>query len=345
MPETFKTGIITIMYKNKGNTEDLKNWRPISLLNVDYKIFTKIFKNRLKQNANLLINNLQSCAPGERSILDNALNLNAIQEYAKSENIKTLFIAIDQEKAFDRLEHNYIISVFKKYKFPNLFIKFLQLINLNTYSYIQVNGMLSNKINIKRSVRQGCPISMYLYAFALEPLVQKIENNKHIIGINIPNYEKQIKTIQHADDTTVILRTESSFVYLKNELNHFENSSGSKANEEKFEILKLGNWNLTNYDIPKQSVKENIKIVGIYFGNNVQEKNYRLKIDKIKNRIKDWSVPYNLYNKAIIIKTYLLSIIMYTMTVIPISSENAQEITSIIYKFIWNGQDKLKRKT
>ena len=84
------------------------------------------------------------------------------KECAKSENVKALFVAVDQEKAFDGLERNYVVSVFKKYKFPNLFIKFLQLINLNTYmySYIRVNGVLSNGINIQGSVRQGCPISV-----------------------------------------------------------------------------------------------------------------------------------------------------------------------------------------
>ena len=221
LPESFRAGIVTLMYKNKGDLDNLKNWRPISLLNVDYKIFTKIFKNRLKKNATQIINNLQSCGPGDRSIINNALNLKTIQEYVINENQKALFIAIDQEKAFDRIEHNYLITVLRKFQFPDLFLKFVTLINTNIFSNVLINGKFSNKIQIQRSVRQGCPLSMYLYSLALEPLVDKIKNNIHIEGIKIPNYEPIVKTVQHADDTTAIVTTETSYIYLKKDLNFF----------------------------------------------------------------------------------------------------------------------------
>ena len=182
----------------------------------------------------------------------------------------------------------------------------------------------------------------------MEPLVKKIEGSKHgkhVVGINMPGYEGQMGTMQRADDTTVVLGKESSFVYLRDELDHFENASGSSAGEEKFEVLRLGNWNLEYYDVPGRSVREGMKMVGICYGNSVQEGSYGMEVDRIKNRIGDWSIPYNLYSEAIMIKAYLLSIIMCTMTVVPIDNENAQEVMSILCKFIWNGQDGLERGT
>ena len=145
LPESFRAGIVTLMYKNKGDLDNLKNWRSISLLNVDYKIFTNNFKNRLKNYATQIINNLQSCGPGNKSIINNALNLKTIQEYVINENHKALFIAIDQEKVFDRIEHNYLVTVLKKIQFPDLFLRFITLINTNIFSNILVNGKFSNK--------------------------------------------------------------------------------------------------------------------------------------------------------------------------------------------------------
>ena len=168
---------MTLMYKNKGVLDNLQNWRPIPLLKVDYKIFTTIFKNRLKNNATQIINNLQSCGPGNRSIINNAFNLKTIQEYVINENQKALFIAIEQEKAFDRIEHNYSVTVLKKFQFPDLFVRFITLINTNIFSNILLNGKFSNKIQIQRSVRQG--FSMYLYSLALEPLIDKIKKPAH----------------------------------------------------------------------------------------------------------------------------------------------------------------------
>ena len=114
LSDSMKIGIITLIYKNKGLNTDLKNWRPISLLNIDYKILTKILTNRLKNDANLLINSLQSCGPRSRSIINNALNLKTLIDYIENENQNGAIISIDQEKAFDRIEHNYLLKVLEK---------------------------------------------------------------------------------------------------------------------------------------------------------------------------------------------------------------------------------------
>ena len=76
-----KMGIITLIYKNKGNIDDLKNWRPITLFNIDYKILTKILTNRIKNIETNIINNLQSAGIKNKSIINNALNLKTIIDY------------------------------------------------------------------------------------------------------------------------------------------------------------------------------------------------------------------------------------------------------------------------
>jgi hypothetical protein len=75
MASTMKEGIITLIYKGKGDRGDLKNWRPISLLNIDYKILSKIMEERVKMCLDKIININQTGGPKGREIQDNILNI------------------------------------------------------------------------------------------------------------------------------------------------------------------------------------------------------------------------------------------------------------------------------
>ena len=216
--KTMNMGIITLIYKNKGSLEDLKNWRPITLLNIDYKILTKILTNRLKLIETNIINNLQSSGILNKTIINNALNIENIIKYIEENESDAIILSLDQEKAFDRVEHDYLFKVLEQYKFPVNFINFIKIIYRNIQSKVQVNGTFTNPINIKRSVRQGCPLSMFLYVLSLEPFIQKINENKKIEGIKLPNFIDEIKSLQHADDTTVIIKHENSYYYLNEEI-------------------------------------------------------------------------------------------------------------------------------
>ena len=154
LPPDFKLGIITLIFKNKGSPDEIKNWRPISLLNLDYKILTKTFTLRLKQNITNIINDFQSCGPN-KSIINNALNLKTIIQYNKQNDQNYAIISLDQEKAFDRIEHNFLKIVLKKFNFPDNFIKWFSILYTDIESKILVNGTFTSTFKIKRSVRQG----------------------------------------------------------------------------------------------------------------------------------------------------------------------------------------------
>ena len=255
-------------------------------------------------------------------------------------------ISLDQEKAFDRIEHNFIIQVLKKYKFPKNFITFVKIISHYIYSQVIVNGTFTQKIYIERSVRQGCTLSMLLYALALEPFIFKINHNINIKGIHIPNLKNELKALQHADDLTCFITTELSLSYLNMESKHFSKASGSKINDEKTEIRKLGKWKTKQVAFPNQLIKQNVKIFGIIYGENQMKENYIVKIEKIQDTINNWAhYPLNIIERIIITKTYILSLFHNNMITHDISNIYIKRINKMIYHFIWNGIDKLKRKT
>ena len=123
LANTMQTGLITLIYKKKGDPNDLKFWRPITLLTVDYKILSKILTSRLNDYINELLNPFQSSGAKERDIINNILNLQIILEYVKENQEDFSVISLDNEKAFDRTEQNFIYKVLTKY---GLYTNFLR---------------------------------------------------------------------------------------------------------------------------------------------------------------------------------------------------------------------------
>ena len=95
-------------------------------------------------------------------------------------------ISLDNEKAFDRIEQNFTNRVLIKYGFHINFLRWFSILYTNITSHVIVNGKLTPKFNIERSVRHGCPLSMLLFVLSLEPLILKINNNNLMKGIKVP---------------------------------------------------------------------------------------------------------------------------------------------------------------
>ena len=223
---------------------------------------------------------------------------------------------------------------------------FIKILYKDVKSKVQVNGMFTEDIQLQRSVRQGCPLSMFLYVLSLEPFIASINNNKNIKGLKIPNFLEEIKSLQHADDTTVILENENSYYHLNNEIKKFEKISGSKINDNKLQILIIGENNKPLDQLPLKYVKEYIKIYGVYFGKNYIEENMNKLLLEITQIIEKWkNVKLNLVEKVIVMKTYIISKIQYLQRIIEISKFYIDKLNKSIFTYLWDGQDKISRKT
>ena len=137
-----RQAVITLLDKGKDRTL-LKNWRPISLLNTDYKIATKALSNRIKQLLPNLINKDQVGYVQGRNILENIRTLQDIVTYTKEQNMPGMLICIDFEKAFDSVEWNFLDAMLRKYNFGSSFRKWVTTIYSNISSCIINNGTTS----------------------------------------------------------------------------------------------------------------------------------------------------------------------------------------------------------
>ena len=146
---------------------------------------------------------------------------------------------------------------------------------------------------------------------------------------------------------TCILKDKTSYLNLFCVLESFGECSGLKVNDEKTEILALGNNSLQESDFPKHNFCEVIKILGIYFGYDVRQRdnlNFRETLKSIKKSVSLWKWRgLSLLGRIQIVKTFAIPQFMFRASVIPTSKELIKEVNSILYSFIWNGKDKVKR--
>ncbi len=125
LPRTCRGAIISLLYKNKGSREELGNWRPISLLNCDYKILAKVWATRLMKVTNRVLHPDQTCSVPGRSIQDANFTLYNMLEYERSdEESECDFTSVDQYSAFDVPSHKYARQVLVVMGFGERFINF-----------------------------------------------------------------------------------------------------------------------------------------------------------------------------------------------------------------------------
>ena len=200
-----KRGIISLIPKKDKDKKYLKNWRPISLLNNDYKIVTKALALRLEKVLPTIISPNQTGYVKGRYIGESIRIITDMTSFTKKENIPGIAVFLDFEKAFDSIEWCYLQKCLEVFNFGPQLRQWITVLNNNMSSCVLNNGFATKHFNLSRGVRQGCPLSGILFVIGVEILSNAIKRSKEIESIQIdPN--KSIKITQYADDTTVFFK-------------------------------------------------------------------------------------------------------------------------------------------
>lgn len=351
----FAEGWMCPLYKKKDKRE-IANYRPITLLNTDYKIFTKALTTELSKVVHKIIHPAQAGFIPKRSISDQVKLTRTMIEYTESQAQNGMIVALDQEKAYDKICHDYLWKTMARYNLPGNLINTVRSLYQNAQTKVMINGTLSENFHVTRGVRQGDPLSCLLFDIAIEPLVNSLRKSEKLQGFNIPGTNEKLIATLFADDTTVFLSEFDKFEDLEVILKNWCIASGARFNVEKTEIMPIGTpehrqnlirsrKNHATHEPLGQEIHiavegEPMRTLGAWVGNGINEVSVWTKtIEKIRTNLERWSRGNpTIRGKKHITQMIIGGMTQYLTTVQGMPSETETLVTKLIREFMWDGK-------
>ena len=189
------------MIEKKGKDKRMiENWRPISLLNVDLNIFSKVVACRLKTCLDTIISSEQCAYVEGRFISKNGRLIYDILEACELFRVEGYLVIVEIQKAFDSINHCFLQSVLKRYDFSENFIHIIKTLLKNQESRVVNGGKTTKYFPLKRKARQSDPVSAYLFILVLEVVFRIVKSSHKINGLEIK--EIMFVYFAYSDDTT-----------------------------------------------------------------------------------------------------------------------------------------------
>lgn len=347
---SFLHGLVSLLYKS-GDPTLVTNWRPITINNVDYRILMRILNTRLKAFAYKFITPGQTSGIPGRKMVHTACWFRQAFLYLQQEQKQHLLLQLDQQKAFDRVDHEYLWKVLEHQGIPVPFVHFVRSAYLGAKISISVKGTMGDPLRVTRGVRQGCPLSPLLYVLALEPLLKSIKRDKGIKGL-WPQTEKHLNlsVLAHADDVYLWLDGEQDLKRARQHLKRYEEASGAKINEQKSKLYVLDgsttrirvspmmeDGGQENKEQTSNEV-ESIKILGILFDLKKEgwRANWAIWQGRVEQRLQKWRTwRLTTAQKVKYFMTYCIPAANYLASVYPPSISVMKVITRKIFQWIF----------
>ena len=345
LTDTFNEIKIKLIPKNANKSKSIDDLRPISLTNLEYRIFTKILTDRLCLIGHEVIGEHQSCSIKGRRMSDNITLTRDLIHFANLRRKKLNLISVDQRKAFDSISHNYLFRLLDHLDMTDFMLSNIKRLYTHSYARIIVNKHQSNRFDIKSGIKQGCALSMILYVMAIEELLLRIELNPEIKGFNLNILKPmEIKSSAYADDIVGYVTDDISIEKYFESFYEWGKYSGASINRNKTKILTING----NYESSSYSVVNSVKILGIIFDKTgIAKENYVRMLSKLRDTFFVWnSVDIGLIERVVACKTFLLSKVWFLATFYYFNDSDIKSINSIIFRFLWSNRTELiKRNT
>lgn len=345
MPLTMRQATISLIPKPGKDHLQMGNFRPLSILNNDYKIFAKVLAIRIEKVIPSLIHVDQTGFIKGRYASNNMRRLFQVMYEAETSRCPAIAVSLDAEKAFDRVEWKYLFYTLPKYGFGPMIMDWIRALYHKPVASVRTNGIKSNPFQLYRSTRQGCNVSPLIFILALEPLACAIRAQEEIHGITVCDYE--YKANLFADDILLTLSNPThSIPHVLQLIDSFGRLSGYRVNYTKSEAIPLNNLTFQSHlgSAPFSWKPKGMKYLGIKIQapiDKMVELNAPELIKIIREDTKRWTVlPLSLWGRSETIKMNLLPRLTFMMSSIPLKFPPSwfKEINKIFSGFLWNNK-------
>jgi len=349
----FTLGWMCPIYKKKER-DQIKNYRPITLLNTDYKLLTKSLSMQLASHIHSLIHQDQTGFIPRCSIFDPIRLSQTICAYADFMEEDGAIVALDQEKAYDKIDHHYLLKTLEKFNLPRRFINTVQSLYRNAETSVIINGVASSPFRVTRGVRQGDPLSCLLFNLAIEPLACMLCASPNLQGYNIPGIEHKLIVSLYADDTTIYLSESDSYKDLQDILEKWCIASGTKFNTEKTEIIPIGTKTHRTRVITSRKINptdpplhpdvritpdgQAVRSLGAWIGNETRDATpWEPIVDKVSLTLQRWNKGHpTLFAKRHIVQMFAGGMTQFLTKAQGMPKHIEDALVKIIREFIWD---------
>ena len=240
-PKGFADGLVSLIYKKKGLRSDIRNYRPITLLNGHYKIFTRVLAKRWLNIVTQFVSSAQIGFMPRTLIGEASMFLNLLKAHLDSVDEGGLLCFLDLEKAFDKVSWAYLHKATEALRFTpehRRWTDILYDLNAPPRRRVYANGHLSPPYTVARGTAQGCPLSPLLFLVVVEGLTRMVTENPNIKGLSIGPHTFKIR--HFADDTFAMLRDKHDLSAFNLDLQVFFEATGMAENLTKRDYIALG---------------------------------------------------------------------------------------------------------
>ena len=344
MPQEWTEGLIYLIPKGDGPLDDIRKWRPITLLNVVYKILAKTIARRVQPFLPQLIHDSQTGFVQERSIFDNIFLFWEMVAFAEQQqDLAILFL--DFEKAYDRVDWDFMEGTLMRMGFPMQWIRAVAALYRTAHSSLLFAGDVGCRFSISRSVRQGCPLAPFLFILVSEAFSDYLRSrsvNIHGIALPIQGYAATAIDSEFADDTALYISAEKeNLLNLQQAVTNFCDASGALINWDK----SMGFWVASTsppQDVPTPGFSwvprgKAVRYLGCQVGLDLSAEDMVAPLLlRVRNKLLYWDTTnLSLPGRVVVANSVLLASIWYVASTWLFSRSIILKLQRLVRNFIW----------
>jgi len=343
--EGFKDANISLFYK-KGDPTLVSNYRPISSMNTDCKMYTNLINARLAPWAVAKLHPDQKGFVPGRLMNEHTCLASEVAHLCDATGTPGFIVGLDQAKAYDRVDQMWLLKTLIAFGLPADLITLISDVTDGCRSRVQINSGYSSYFTLGRGVRQGDPLSCLLFNFSIEPLAIKLREK--VVGLSVAGLPP-VKVMLYADDVNLFLSERDSVAEISKCLADVSYIIGSKFNMDKTDVKPVGPHAFqlqcfTNQDMGGTTILgahvlppvDPLRVLGVWVGSRDHGLQRWIQIDAhIKKIISQWrAIGASVRNRSILAKALMLSRCHFLMDGNGIPPNMLRRISNRIMNFV-----------